>query len=226
MTPPRETNGGRLGDRDLDVGGHQLAGLLRARARPEQHVTGHHGRGRARARLEQAALGQQAVQAHTRHRPTVPVSALTHERPFAGHPRSDMKFLRRISLPAHALVELTVGLALVVAPFVLTLGGIGTVLMFAAGVVLAGIGLGAVDALPLAAHQSLDRLLATALAVASIVACARGRRHRRRSLLLTGAVLMLALAAATRWTRTPVAPAEPLPRSRERARMRRLSPHA
>lgn len=114
-----------------------------------------------------------------------------------------MKFFRRISLPAHAVVELTVGLSLVIAPFVLTLGGIGTVLMFGAGAVLTGTGLGAVDSLTLAAHQSLDRLLTTALAFASIVAALAGEPIPALA-LLTGAVLMLALTSATKWTRTPV----------------------
>lgn len=111
---------------------------------------------------------------------------------------------RRLSLPAHALVELTAGLALVVAALALSLGVAGTLALFTAGVVLAGIGLGAVDSLPLAAHQSLDRWIATLMSAASIGLALGGEA--------TGAVVLLAVAAGqvlltgrTRWTRpTPV----------------------
>ena len=107
---------------------------------------------------------------------------------------------RRLSLPAHALVELCIGLALVVAALALSLGVAGTVALFTAGVTLAGIGLGAVDSLPLAAHQSLDRWIATVMAAASIGLASAGDA--------TGAVVLLAVATgqlmltgSTRWTR-------------------------
>ena len=111
-----------------------------------------------------------------------------------------MNLIRRISLPAHAFVELTVGLALVVAPMVLTLGGTGTILTFTAGVVLAGMGFGAVDTLSLAAHQSLDRMLTVALALASIVVALNGE-SLPAVLLLVGAASLLILTSATKWTR-------------------------
>lgn len=107
---------------------------------------------------------------------------------------------RRLSLPAHSLVELAAGLALVVAALALSLGVAGTMALFAAGVILTGIGLGAVDTLPLATHQSLDRWIATILAATAIGLAFAGDA--------TGAVVMLAVAAgqlvltgATRWTR-------------------------
>jgi hypothetical protein len=57
---------------------------------------------------------------------------------------------RRLSLPAHALVELSLGLALVVAALALSLGVAGTVALFMAGVALTGIGLGVAEDLTLA----------------------------------------------------------------------------
>ena len=107
---------------------------------------------------------------------------------------------RRLSLPAHALVELAAGLALIVAALALSLGVGGTVALFTAGVVLAGIGLGAVDSLPLAAHQMLDRWVATFLAATAIGLAIAGDA--------TGAVVMvlvatgqLLLTGTTRWSR-------------------------
>lgn len=107
---------------------------------------------------------------------------------------------RRLSLPAHALVELTVGLALMVAALALSLDVAGTVALFSAGVVLAGIGLGAADSLPLAAHQTLDRWIATLVAAAAIGLAIAGDA--------TGAVVMLLVATGqllltgtTRWSR-------------------------
>ena len=115
-----------------------------------------------------------------------------------------MSMFRRLSLPAHALVELTIGLALVVAALALSLGTAGTLALFTAGVVLAGIGLGAVDNLPLAAHQTLDRWIATLMAAGSVGLALAGDA--------TGAVVLVAVAAgqlllavSTRWTRPATA---------------------
>ena len=111
-----------------------------------------------------------------------------------------MYAFRRLSLPAHALVELSAGLALVVAALALSLGVAGTLALFTAGVILAGIGLGAVDALPLAAHQSLDRLTASLMAAASVGLALAGDATGAL-VLLAAAVGQLVLAAVTRWTR-------------------------
>src|SRR4051812_35176174 len=113
-----------------------------------------------------------------------------------------MRALRRISLPVHGLVELTAGLALLVAAFALDLGAAGTVLTFAAGTLVAGLGLGATDALSISTHRSLDTALATGLAVASIIAAAAGSALAAL-VLLSGAMLLLALTGLTRWTRAP-----------------------
>jgi hypothetical protein len=111
-----------------------------------------------------------------------------------------MRSLPRISLSAHGLVELLAGLALTVAPLVLDLGGVGTVLVFATGVALAGVGLGATDALSLSAHQSLDRTIVIAVAAAAVGAAAAGSTLAA-SLLLVAATTVLLLEATTRWSR-------------------------
>src|SRR5215213_827944 len=112
--------------------------------------------------------------------------------------------MKRISLPTHGLVELTAGLALVIAALALDLGTTGALLTFGAGVVVAGLGLGAADTLSLAAHESLDRLLAIALAGGSIAAALAGSALAAAVLLGAGA-LQLALTGVTRWSRAPLA---------------------
>jgi hypothetical protein len=115
-----------------------------------------------------------------------------------------MRPLRCISLPTHALLELVAGLALTGAALAIDLGTAGALLTFAAGVLMTGIGLGAADAMPVAAHESLDRLLATGLAAASIAAALGGSPGAAALLLAAGAV-ELALGPVTRWRRTPLA---------------------
>lgn len=111
-----------------------------------------------------------------------------------------MSMFRRLSLPAHSLVELTVGLALLVSALALSLGVAGTVALFTAGAVLAGMGLGAADDLPLAAHQSLDRWIATLMAAGSVGLAAEGDAIGA-VVLLAAATGQLVLAGSTRWTR-------------------------
>lgn len=115
-----------------------------------------------------------------------------------------MRFLPRISLSTHGLLELVAGIALLVSALVLDLGGAGTLLVFATGVAITGIGLGAADALPLSVHQSLDRTLVVAMSAAA-VGCALAGAGLAAVLLLVAAAGILALEAGTRWTR-------PLPR--------------
>ena len=111
-----------------------------------------------------------------------------------------MRFLPRISISTHGLLELLAGLSLTLAAMVFDLGAAGTVFVFGAGVLLAGIGLGAADAMSLAAHQSLDRTLVVALAAAAI-GCAAAGGVVAASLLLATSAAILALEAGTRWTR-------------------------
>ena len=112
--------------------------------------------------------------------------------------------MKRISLPTHGLVELTAGLALVVAALVLDLGTAGAVLTLSAGVLIAGLGLGAADAFSLAEHESLDRLLTVALAGGSIFAALAGS-GLAAAVLLAAAAMQLTLTAITRWSRAPLA---------------------
>jgi hypothetical protein len=111
-----------------------------------------------------------------------------------------MRFLPRISISTHGLLELLGGLSLMLAALVVDLGGAGTMLVFAAGVTLAGIGLGAADAMPLAAHQSLDRTMVVVLAAAAI-GCALAGGVVAASILLGTSAAILALEVGTRWTR-------------------------
>ena len=122
-----------------------------------------------------------------------------------------MRSLPRISLTAHGLVEFVAGLALTVAALVLDLGGAGTVLVFASGVSVAGIGLGAADALPLHAHQTLDHTLVIALA-AGAVALAAADGGAAAVILLATAGTVLVLEASTRWTRPMARKASPATR--------------
>lgn len=116
-----------------------------------------------------------------------------------------MSSFRRIPLPLHSLVELTIGLALIVGSLALGLGTAGTVALLATGVLVAGIGLGAADTLPLAAHQALDQWMATLVAAASVGLALAGDAAGAVVLLVVAAAQLL-LTAATRWTRAPVAP--------------------
>lgn len=111
-----------------------------------------------------------------------------------------MRLLPRISLSTHGLLELLAGIGLTVSALVFDLGAAGTVLVFLAGVLLAGIGLGAAEAMSLAAHQSLDRTLAVLFSAAAI-GCAVAGSVIAASLLLATAAAILALEAGTRWTR-------------------------
>jgi hypothetical protein len=111
-----------------------------------------------------------------------------------------MRILPRISLSTHGLLELLGGLALILAAMVVDLGAAGTLFVFAAGATLAGVGLGAADAMPLAAHQSLDRTMVVVLAAAA-VGCALAGGVVAASILLGTSAAILALEAGTRWTR-------------------------
>ena len=119
-----------------------------------------------------------------------------------GEPYVVMPGIRRISLPTHGLFELTAGLALLIGAFVIDLGTGGAIAVFAAGVLLAGLGFGAADNIPLATHLAMDRWITTLLAAGSI-GLALGGEVAGSLLLLAAAAGQLALTAATRWARPP-----------------------
>ena len=111
-----------------------------------------------------------------------------------------MRSLPRISITAHGLIELVGGLLLLIAAFALDLGGAGTMLTFAAGAMVAGVGLTASETLPISAHQALDRALAVGLAVAA-VACALSGGALAAVVLLSASATILTLEATTHWSR-------------------------
>jgi hypothetical protein len=115
-----------------------------------------------------------------------------------------MRALRCFSLSSHAVVELVTGLVLVIAGLALDLGTAGTISVFVAGVLMAGLGFGTADSMPLTAHRSLDRALATTLAAAAVGVAATGAPAAAALLLVAGAV-ELALGAVTQWRRAPLA---------------------
>jgi hypothetical protein len=113
--------------------------------------------------------------------------------------------MRRAGIPLHihALVEFLAGLGLVVAAVLGAGALVPGLVTFAAGIALAGIGLGAVEALPLSTHQSIDRALTAALAAGAVVA-ALTHSATAALLLLLAAAVEFALTVGTRWSRGPV----------------------
>lgn len=92
------------------------------------------------------------------------------------------------------------GITLTLVALAADLGGTGTVLVFVAGVTLAGIGLGAVDSLPLRSHQALDRTLVVLLGAGAVVSAAAGSAPAALILLAAAAGVLL-LETRTHWSR-------------------------
>jgi hypothetical protein len=111
-----------------------------------------------------------------------------------------MRLLKRISPSLHGIVELSAGLSLIAGSLLLDIGTAGVLGVFTAGVVLAGMGLGAVESLPLGAHLALDRLVVTVTALVSIALALAGDVTAALVLLAVAAGLLV-LDAVTRWTR-------------------------
>jgi len=106
--------------------------------------------------------------------------------------------LRRLSLPEHGAVELLVGVALIVLPFVLGFGPAALLASMAAGAVIAGLGLR--EGLPISAHMAADALASAALLAAAVALAAVGEPVAA-GVLAAAAAGELALGMATRWTR-------------------------
>jgi hypothetical protein len=104
---------------------------------------------------------------------------------------------RRLSLPAHGLIELIAGLALIGAPLVLGLGLVPLTAGIAAGALMAGLALA--DDLPISAHMAADMALGGVLLAAAVLLAPA--EPTAATLLALGAAAELALSAATRWTR-------------------------
>ena len=111
-----------------------------------------------------------------------------------------MRLLPRITLPVHGLAELTLGVVLIVLGLAADLGDLGTLVTFAAGFTLVGVGIGAVSELPLAVHQFIDRGLVVLFAALAVL-CATAGSAGAAVALLVAAGVVLVLETTTRWTR-------------------------
>jgi hypothetical protein len=115
-----------------------------------------------------------------------------------------MTAFRLISLPTHAALEFTGGLALMVAPFVFGFTAAGLVVAVTLGAVLAGLGLTAAsregDRGPsVGDHFALDRALAFGLLLGA-VGLAWGNDRAGATALMIGAAAQFALSLSTRYT--------------------------
>src|SRR3954471_8080298 len=114
-----------------------------------------------------------------------------------------MTAFRLISLPFHGALELAIGLATMVAPFVLGFGAAGTVIAIPVGALIVGLALGAAVAetgtIDIAAHYAYDVGLALGLLGAGI-ALAIGADGRAAVVMLAAATLQLALNLTTRYS--------------------------
>ncbi len=122
---------------------------------------------------------------------------LTDIDPPVGHPGS---VTRTISLPIHGALELLGGIALLVGPILIGAGPAAIVAGVTLGVLLAGLGLGAEDSLPLGAHQAFDLALVAALGAGGLGLAAAGDPAGGLWLAAIGA-LELTLVTLTRWAR-------------------------
>ena len=104
---------------------------------------------------------------------------------------------RSLSLPAHGLLELIAGLALMGAPLVLGLGLVPLTAGIAAGALMAGLALA--DDLPISAHMAADMALGAVLLAAAVLLAPA--EPTAATLLALGAAAELALSASPRWTR-------------------------
>ena len=122
---------------------------------------------------------------------------LTDIRDPVGNPGS---VTRAISLPIHAALELSLGLALVAGSFVLGLEPAGLVATFSLGVLLVGLALAGPDSLPLSTHQAFDLALVAALGGGGVGLGLAGDPAAGLLLATVGA-LQLVLLSLTRWAR-------------------------
>jgi hypothetical protein len=107
---------------------------------------------------------------------------------------------RRLSLPIHAVLELTLGLALLAGSFVLGLEPAGLVAAFSLGVLLVGLAFAGPDSLPLSTHQAFDLALVAALGGGGVGLGLAGDPAAGLLLATVGA-LQLMLLSLTRWAR-------------------------
>ena len=187
-------------DVELDVVGHQLAGLvgaapLRAAACTSPAITA------AAARVRDANSPRSASRESRRTRATRGTVAMCPcsqtfwpPSPYLGD------VTRSISLPLHSALERPGGLALLAGPFLLGAAPAGLVVGVSLGALLVGMALAGPDALPLTAHQSFDLTLVAVLAGAGLGLALSGDLAGGVVLAVVGA-LQLTLVSLTRWVR-------------------------
>jgi hypothetical protein len=113
-----------------------------------------------------------------------------------------MTVFRGISLSAHGAVEIVLGLATMVAPFLFGFGTAGGVAALLIGLTLVGAALSTVDArtINVAAHYAFDHTMAIAILVAALtLGIVAGDRHAT-AYLAAVAVVQLGLNLGTRYT--------------------------
>jgi hypothetical protein len=110
---------------------------------------------------------------------------------------------RLLSFTAHAVVELTVGLATMAAPFVFGFGPAGTLAAVVVGVLIVGLALNAAtpqgSSIPIAAHFAFDRGLAAGLLGASLLLALADDRAAA-TFFAAAAATQLAINVSTRYT--------------------------
>ncbi len=108
--------------------------------------------------------------------------------------------LRRLTVPAQAVLELTLGVAALTAPFALSLGVAGGAISVVAGLLLVGRALAATDARPRVAWLgAVDQALGVVVLVAALLVALTGDGPAVATLAALGTVQLL-LSGATRYT--------------------------
>ncbi len=108
--------------------------------------------------------------------------------------------LRRLSVPAQAVLELALGVAALTAPFALSLGVAGGTISVVAGLLLVGRALAATDPRPRVAWLgAVDQAVGVALLVAALLVALTGDGPAVATLAALG-ISQLLLAGATRYT--------------------------
>src|SRR3954467_9010932 len=114
-----------------------------------------------------------------------------------------MTAFRLISLPLHGALELAIGLATMVAPFLLGFGAAGTVIAIVVGALVVGLALGAAVAetgtIDIAAHYAYDVGLALGLLGAGVLLATSGDTPAALWFLSASAA-QLALNLTTRYS--------------------------
>jgi hypothetical protein len=113
-----------------------------------------------------------------------------------------MTAFRAISLSVHGAIEMMLGLATLVAPFVLGFGAPGAIVAVAVGAVLIGAALSTVDArtINVSAHHAFDHTISLAILVAALGLAAFAGDHHATAYLAAVAIVQLGLNLGTRYS--------------------------